>query len=83
MEFRERLRQLREREGWSQNALAKRAGLAQAVVQRLESGDRTLEGLSVGVVRKLARALHVSVDHLIGMYDLPQTTGLHACDKKG
>jgi transcriptional regulator with XRE-family HTH domain len=69
MEFRERLRHLRERQGWSQNALAKKAGLAQAVVQRLESGDRPLERLSVGVVRKLARALQVSVDHLIGMYD--------------
>ena len=69
MEFRERLRHLRERKGISQNELAKQAGVAQAIVQRLEAGVRGVDHLSVGVVRRLARALGVSVDHLIGMYE--------------
>jgi transcriptional regulator with XRE-family HTH domain len=69
MEFRERLRHLRERRGWNQNELAKRSGVAQAVIHRLEAGVRGVDHLSVGVARRLARALGVSVDHLIGMYD--------------
>lgn len=69
MRFRQRLRALRERRGLSQNGLAKASGVAQAVVQRLEAGKRDIENLSVGVARRLARALGVSVDHLIGMYE--------------
>lgn len=69
MEFRQRLKQLRERRELSQNGLAKASGVAQAVVQRLEAGVRDVENLSVGVAMRLARALGVSVDHLIGMYD--------------
>jgi transcriptional regulator with XRE-family HTH domain len=73
MEFRERLRNLRERRGLSQNGLAKQSGVAQAVVQRLEAGLRDVDHLSVGVARRLARALGVSVDHLIGMYEDERT----------
>jgi ribosome-binding protein aMBF1 (putative translation factor) len=69
MEFRERLRHLRERKGLSQNALSKQSGVPQSVIQRLESGIRGVEHLSVGVAQKLARALGVSVDHLTGMYE--------------
>ena len=69
MEFRERLRRLRERRGLTQNGLAKQSGVAQPVIQRLEAGIREMDNLSVGVARRLARALGVSVDHLIGMYE--------------
>jgi transcriptional regulator with XRE-family HTH domain len=69
MEFSQRLKVLRERRGLSQNALAKQSGVSQAIIQRLEAGVRSLEHLSVGVARRLARTLQVSVDHLIGMYD--------------
>src|SRR2546430_11581572 len=69
MHFSQRLKQLRERRGLSQNALAKTSGVAQAVIQRLEAGARDVEHLSVGVARRLARALGVSVDYLIGMYE--------------
>ena len=69
MHFSQRLKRLRERRGLSQNALAKTSGVAQAVIQRLEAGVRDVEHLSVGVARRLARALGVSVDYLIGMYE--------------
>ena len=69
MEFRVRLKQLRERRGFTQNGLAKASGVAQPVIQRLEAGARDVEHLSVGVARRLARALGVSVDYLIGMYE--------------
>ena len=69
MEFRVRLKQLRERRGFTQNGLAKASGVAQPVIQRLEAGTRDVEHLSVGVARRLARALGVSVDYLIGMYE--------------
>ena len=69
MHFSQRLKRLRERRGFSQNALAKTSGVAQAVIQRLEAGARDAEHLSVGVARRLARALGVSVDYLIGMYE--------------
>jgi transcriptional regulator with XRE-family HTH domain len=69
MEFAERLRHLRERAGLNQNAFAREADVPQPVVSRLELGIRGVEGLTVGVAQKLARALGVSVDHLIGMYE--------------
>ena len=69
MEFNVRLKQLRERRGFTQNGLAKASGVAQPVIQRLEAGARDVEHLSVGVARRLARALGVSVDYLIGMYE--------------
>ena len=78
MEFRERLRQLRERKGFSQNALAKQSGVPQSVIQRLESGVRGMEHLSVGVARRLAQTLAVSVDHLIGMYEEEEKES-HCC----
>jgi transcriptional regulator with XRE-family HTH domain len=69
MEFRERLRHLRQRKGLSQNELAKQSGVAQAVVQRLEAGVRGVEHLSVGVAGRLARTLGVSIDYLVGLYE--------------
>jgi transcriptional regulator with XRE-family HTH domain len=45
------------------------SGVPRQVIARLESGTRQSENMTVGVARRLARALGVSVDHLIGMYD--------------
>jgi transcriptional regulator with XRE-family HTH domain len=69
MEFRERLRHARERRGWNQNELARYSGVAYAVIHRLEAGVRGGDTVSVGVVKRLARTLGVSVDYLIGMYE--------------
>ena len=69
MEFRQRLEELRKRRGWTQYQLAQMSGVPRQVIARLESGTRQSENMTVGVARRLARALGVSVDHLIGMYD--------------
>ena len=63
----EKLKALRDARGWSQHELARRARVRQALLSELEAGkkaDTTGHNL-----RRLARALHVSVDYLVGMYD--------------
>ena len=67
MEFRQRLQTLRRRQGFTQYRLAQVSGVPRQVIGRLESGQRQLVNLSVGVAMRLARALHVSMDFLVGM----------------
>ena len=64
MTFGERLKRLREVAGWSQNELAKRSGVPRPTISDLEAGKQ--RGLTVANARKLARALGVSLDLLIG-----------------
>ena len=64
MTFGERLRRLRELAGLSQAELARRSGLNRANINMLESGART--GLTVESARRLARALNVTLDYLVG-----------------
>lgn len=58
-----RLRSAREAKSMSQAALARVAGLRPAQVSRFEAGG----GPSVGNLRKLAHALGVSSDFLLGL----------------
>lgn len=59
------VRYYRERKGWSQAELARRAGVAQPIISRVEAGKtRTL---SMGNLDKLARALDVSPASLLTM----------------
>lgn len=62
-EFRLQFRTIRERRGLTQVALGQRAGMAPASISHFETGQRvpSLESLV-----KLADALGVSVDELIG-----------------
>lgn len=53
----------RERQKYSQNALAKKAGIAQATLNAIESSTKNP---SVDTVILLARALGVSVAYLLG-----------------
>ena len=53
----------RERLGWSQNEAARRAGVSQAFVSRLEAGEHQEAGGRV--LQALARALGVTVDDLL------------------
>ncbi len=53
---------LRERQGWSQRALAKWVGLDQSAVSRIEAGHRRL---SAEELHRFADALHVSADVLL------------------
>lgn len=59
-----RLATLRQARGISQSALAKRAGLTRAAVSHLEAGTRTRP--MADTVARLARALGVSIEELLG-----------------
>ena len=58
-----RLRQIRDRRGVSQRALAKAAGITLAALFRLETGETDPR---LGTLRKLAEALVVTVAGIIG-----------------
>lgn len=58
-----RTAELREIRGWSQNELARRSGVAQSTISRMEAGDTS--GISLGIVEKLAEALDVDPSILI------------------
>lgn len=57
-----KIKQLRQEKGWSQDELAFHAGIDGRQISRYEN-DRVTP--SVDVVVKLARAFNVSVDHLL------------------
>ena len=59
----ERLKELRGRNNFNQRELAKRAGVNQAAVSRIENGK--LSDPKMGLLKKLAECLGVSVDYLI------------------
>ena len=63
----ERLKQARERKGWSQRELARQAGVRHAIISELETGKKT-DTVS-GILKRLARVLGVSVDYLIGTFE--------------
>jgi transcriptional regulator with XRE-family HTH domain len=63
MSLAERITFQREKKGWSQRQLAMRAGINYAFISRLEDGTRT--DILLSVVRKLARALGVSVSYFV------------------
>jgi len=62
-----RIREHRERLGWTQSELARRAEVPSPVISRLESGARV--GVTLDVARRLARALGVGLDALAGTWD--------------
>ena len=67
----ERLSAVRERRGLTQGEVAQRAHLPQQAISRLECGDRT--HVRSDVLARLAIALDVSADVLLGLRDM--TTG--------
>jgi transcriptional regulator with XRE-family HTH domain len=58
------LKRLREKKGISQLALAKRAKVAQAYISEMEAGGKKNPGIET--LRKLAKALGVTVTELLG-----------------
>ena len=62
-----KLKALREARGWSQHELSRRARVRQALLSELESGKK--EDTTGSVLRRLARALYVSVDYLLSTYN--------------
>jgi transcriptional regulator with XRE-family HTH domain len=58
----------RKKRGWTAYTLAKQADVSQSIIHYLEHETRDADKLSAGTVKKLARALGVSADYLMGMY---------------
>lgn len=65
--FASRLLALRKQRGWSQPKLAKKVDTSGAIIGRYERGEITP---SIGVARKLAEALEVTLDYLVGDNEL-------------
>lgn len=57
-----RIRELRDRRGWSQAELGRRAGVASSVISRAERGENTL---TLRVLERLAKALDVKPRSLL------------------
>lgn len=64
MEFGEKLKRLRKEKGLTQEQLATLIGVKNSVISFYEVGDRMP---SPEVVKKLAVALHISSDYLLGI----------------
>lgn len=71
--FGQRVAQLRQERGWSQNDLAARAGINQSYLSKIESGERPTP--SILVVWKLAKAFNISVDSLVDSVFSPNSEG--------
>jgi transcriptional regulator with XRE-family HTH domain len=56
------LRYWRRRRAWTQHELATRAGVAQVTVARAETGH----AIRPAIVRRLAEALDVTIDQVLG-----------------
>jgi transcriptional regulator with XRE-family HTH domain len=67
MHIGQRIQRRRQHFAWTQEDLARESGVPQATISRIEKGQRKNPGADV--VRRLARALGVTADWLIGMYD--------------
>lgn len=65
--FGERLREARTARGWTQERLARESGVTAAVISHFETGTR--QRASAANLVKLATALSVSVDYLLGRTD--------------
>lgn len=81
VEFGERLKKLRKEKRLTQKQLAAMIGVQHSVISFYEVGDRIP---SVEVIIKLAAALHVSSDYLLGIEkrEVIDISGLSAEDKK-
>lgn len=75
----QRLKDAREAFGWNHSELAKAAGVARALIGKIERGD--IRQVSIGSIARLARAFGVSTDYFLSPYEkLPgqETTGIRA-----
>src|SRR4051812_24916707 len=73
--FADRLRTTREKKGLSQTDLAGKAGLQPSAVSHFETGRRAP---SFDNLRRLADALDVSIDYLMGRAEEPESAGPRA-----
>jgi len=66
-DFAKRLREARQHCGWSQIELGRRSGVHHMAISRLERGNK--KDVTGATLRKLAVALGVSADWLLGIAD--------------
>jgi transcriptional regulator with XRE-family HTH domain len=59
----ERIKELREKHGWTQREFAKRLGISYSVVNRIELGKRPIEDKELA---KIADIFDVTTDYLLG-----------------
>lgn len=80
VEFGEKLRRLRKENSLTQKQLADRIGVKNSVISFYEMGDRIP---SPEVIKRLAVALHVSSDYLLGIEsgETMDVSGLDSHDK--
>ena len=67
MHIGQRVLQRSNRLGWTQQDLARESDVPQATISRIEQG--IVKNPGADVIRRLARALGVTADWLIGMYE--------------
>ena len=68
--FGRRLRERREKRDWTQEKLAEKSGVSAAMISHFETGTRGTA--SADNLVKLASALGVSIDYLLGRADEPE-----------
>ena len=78
VEFGKKIRQLRKEKNLTQKQLASLIGVKNSVISFYEVGDRFP---SPEVIRKLAIALHVSTDYLLGI-EKNETVDVSGLDEK-
>jgi len=67
----ERIRQVREQRKLSQESLARMVGVDTLYIQALESKPEQVANPSLLIIRRVAKALHVSESYLISGYAIP------------
>jgi transcriptional regulator with XRE-family HTH domain len=67
--FAERVVRRRKGQGWTRRDLARKADLHEQHLAQVERGTR--KRIEADTIIKLARALHVSTDYLLGMDEEP------------
>jgi transcriptional regulator with XRE-family HTH domain len=67
--FGERVIYLRSKKNLSQSELARQAGIPYSTLCSLETGLRSGEKVSLGIAKRLALTLGVTLDYLAGMYE--------------
>lgn len=66
-----RIKEIRIAKGLEQKELAKIAGIGQSTFSEIEAGKRI--GIRTDILVKIAKALNVSTDYLLGLTDNPST----------
>ena len=68
-----RLKEVREKRQWSQSELEDRSGIPSVMISQFETGVR--KNPSAATLVKLANALAISMDYLLGRIDTPTPVG--------